>query len=92
MNASEIVKNKLISSGGTAKIYGINNGEYIISICNNGKSFSSPSLPNVTYDFTVFDIIVTLLKSKGGKARKGIGRGKGIRIGDKGCEIDTVVA
>ena len=32
MNASEIVKNKLISSGGTAKIHGINNGEYIISI------------------------------------------------------------
>lgn len=89
--ASEIIKNKLLSCGGCAKVYGLNNGEYTFSICDDGKSFSSPSLPSVTYDFTVFDIIVNLLNSKGGKAKKGVGRGKGIRLGDAGCEIDTVV-
>lgn len=89
--ASEIIKNKLLSCGGTATIYGLNNGEYVFSICNDGKSFSSPSLPNHPYDFTVFDIIVNLLESKGGKAKKGVGRGKGIRLGDAGCEVDTVV-
>jgi len=39
----------------------------------------------------VFDIVVDLLREKNGKASKGTGRGKNNKLGQPGCELDTVV-
>ena len=39
------------------------------------------------HEYSVFDVIVDVLRSQGGKAKKGYGRR---RLGDPGCEETTV--
>ena len=65
--------------------------EFEITISNDGKGFITKKLPNKIYTFDVFDIIVNLLQAKGGKAKKGVGRVKNLRLGQPGCELDTVI-
>ena len=52
------------------------------------KFFTCTQLPG-KFEYTIFDIIVNLLKRKGGKAEKGNGRN--YKIGEKHCDADTVI-
>ena len=56
----------------------------------DGLSFTSDKLPiKPPYEYRVFDVIVDLLVSQGGRAKKGNGRS--YRLGDKNCDKTTVV-
>ncbi len=41
--------------------------------------------------FSIFDIVVEFLKEHGGRATKGVGRGKGDKVGYANCKCDTVL-
>ena len=88
--ASEIIKSKLIRSGGRANVSSISGKAYEIKAANDGKSFLCKQLPiSPPYEFTVFDTIIDLLKRQGGRAKKGNGRN--YKLGEPGCEDTTVV-
>ena len=52
------------------------------------RFFASDKLPE-KMDYCVFDIIYDLLKRKGGKVKKGLGRG--YRVGEEKCTRDTIM-
>ncbi len=88
--ASEIIKAKLKESGGKAVVYSLTGKPYELRALADGKSFASDAIPiKPNYTYKVFDVIVDLLLSQDGKARKGLGRNA--RLGEKDCEITTVV-
>lgn len=88
--ASEIVKTKLKEAGGRAVIRSISGNLYEIIAEVDGKSFSCAAIPiKPNYTYEVFDVIVDLLVSQGGKARKGLGRNA--KLGEPDCEETTVV-
>ena len=88
--ASEIIKAKLKEAGGKAVVYSLTGIPYELRAIPDGKSFASEAIPiRPYYTYEVFDIIVDLLLSQGGKARKGLGRNA--RLGEKDCEETTVV-
>lgn len=88
--ASDIVRNKLYENGGSAVVQSANGKNYLIKAERDGKSFSCDQLPiKPNYEFSVFDVIVDLLISQGGRARKGNGRNYKLGYGD--CTLDTVV-
>lgn len=82
--ASKCVREKLIQNGGNAVVHTIKGKEYKIWIIDNEK-FGCDVLP--PYFFSIFDVVVDLLISQGGKAKKGTGRA---RLGDAKCELNTV--
>lgn len=85
--ASEIIKSKLIDAGGRAKIRLYNGELREISASPNGKDFLCPQL--LPYSYEIFDAIVDLLlRSPGGRARKGNARN--YKLGEPGCEESTV--
>lgn len=83
-NASDIIKQKLIACGGRASVRSIKGKLYEVWIVDESH-FSCENI--VPYGYDVFDIIVNLLISQGGRARKGSGRA---RLGDPKCEETTV--
>ena len=83
-NASDIIKQKLIACGGRASVRSIKGKLYEVWIVDESH-FSCENI--VSYGYDVFDIIVNLLISQGGRARKGSGRA---RLGDPKCEETTV--
>lgn len=88
--ASDIIKRKLKAHGGHAIVYTITNVPCEIYADPDGVSFSSSKLPiKPSYRYEVFDVIVDLLRSQGGRARKGYGRS--CKLGARGCEETTVV-
>ena len=88
--ASDIVKKKLKEHGGHATVYTARNLPCEIYANPDGRSFSSDKLPiKPSYGYDVFDIIVDLLVSQGGRAKKGNGRN--YKFGEPGCEETTVV-
>lgn len=88
--ASEIIKGKLKDSGGRVIVGSISGKTYEIRAANDGKSFLCNQLPiSPPYEYTVFDVIVDLLKRQGGRAKKGNGRN--YKLGEPGCEDTTVV-
>ena len=88
--ASEIIKTKLKEAGGRAIVHSISGNAYELKAEADGKSFSTEALPiRPNYTYEVFDVIVDLLLSQGGKARKGLGRNA--RLGERNCEENTVV-
>lgn len=89
--ASEIIKAKLKENGGYAKVFTARGLPCEIYAEANGSYIGSNKLPNAEglYDFEIFDDIVDLLIRKGGRARKGNGRN--FKLGEPGCEEDTVV-
>ena len=91
MNASDIIRNKLIEAGGTATIQMLQGKVFSIKITRDNRAFETQKLPGVNYGFDVFDVIVDLLREQNGKAAKGHGRGKNNKLGQPGCELDTVV-
>ena len=88
--ASEIIKTKLKEAGGRAIVRSLNGNRYALHADADGRSFSSEALPiSPNYTYEVFDVIVDLLLSQGGKARKGLGRSA--KLGEPNCEETTVV-
>ena len=89
--ASEIIKAKLKEHNGHATVYTARGLPCEIFAEPDGKTFTSDKLPvNPAYEYTVFDVIVDLLLKQGGRARKGNGRN--YKLGEAGCEENTVVA
>ena len=91
VKASDVVRDKLITVGGTATVYTLQGKAFEITITADRKAFATNKLPQYNYGFEVFDIILDLLRENNGKAAKGNGRGKNNKLGQSGCELDTVV-
>ena len=89
---SEVIKAKIAQYGGSVDVTSINGKVYNIRSHPDGKSFVCDQLPiNPPYEYRVFDVITDMLHKQGGKARKGNGRNKGVRLGEKNCDDKTVV-
>ena len=86
--ASEIIKTMIADKGGILKVESINGNTYEIKADTDKKFFICAQLPG-KFEYTIFDIIVNLLKKKGGKAEKGNGRN--YKIGEKHCDGNTVI-
>ncbi len=88
--ASEIIKAKLLDAGGHVTVYTARGLPCEIYASADGTSFISNKLPiKPPYPYRVFDVIVELLQRQGGRARKGNGRN--YKLGESGCEENTVV-
>ena len=88
--ASEIIKAKLVQSGGRVTVYTLQGLPCEVWANANGETFSCDKLPiKPDYSYEVFDVIVDLLLSQNGKARKGNGRN--YKMGDPECDESTVV-
>lgn len=85
--ASEIVKSFFASQGGIAKIE-TKTGKIFTVDADQHTIGSYDGLRDTRYEYKVFDMVADLLISKGGEAKKGNGRN--YRIGEKGCELDTI--
>ena len=53
----------------------------------DGHTFTCEKIATA-YDYSIFDVIIDLLIAQGGKAKKGNSRNA--RLGEKGCEADTI--
>ena len=87
--ASDIIKKMLIENGGRAIVHTAQGLPREIRVAPDGISFLCNELPiKPPYRYEVFDKIVDLLISQGGRAKKGNGRHK---LGDPDCNETTVV-
>lgn len=87
--AAEIIKNRLIENGGCATYYTYDGTEHQVYVIKNGLEFATDALPgNITYGFEIFNCVSDAIKANGGKARKGVARGK--RVGDINFDEKTV--
>ena len=89
-NASSIIRNKLIESNGKATIHTYDGTPHEIFLTKDGNAFTCKALPNVPYEFKIFDYIVNLLLREGGRASKGQARGKADKVGSPKCNEHTV--
>lgn len=88
--ASEIIKHMLKENGGKTIVYTLQGLPCEISVDTDGVSFLSDKLPiKPPYRFEVFDLIVDLLLSNNGRAKKGNGRN--YKFGEPECDETTVV-
>lgn len=88
--ASQIIKQMLIERGGRAIVHTARGLPCEIRTAPDGVSFLSDKLPaNPPWRYEVFDVIVNLLISQGGRARKGNGRN--FKLGESACDETTVV-
>ena len=88
--ASEIIKTKLFDNGGYVTVYTARGLPCEVWMNADGTSFTSDKLPiKPPYEYRVFDVIVDLLVSQGGRARKGNGRN--YKLGEINCDKTTVV-
>ena len=88
--ASEIIKAKLKEHGGHVTVFTARGLPCEIYAEPDGITFTSDKLPvKPAYDYEVFDDIVELLVKQGGRAKKGNGRN--YKLGEPGCEENTVV-
>lgn len=88
--ASEIIKAKLMDNGGHVTVYTARGLPCKVWMNADGRSFTSDKLPiKPPYEYRVFDVIVDLLVSQGGRARKGNGRN--YKLGENNCDKTTVV-
>ena len=87
--ASDIIKKMLIENGGRAIVHTAQGLPREIRVAPDGISFLCKELPiKPPYKYEVFDKIVDLLISQGGRAKKGNGRHK---LGAPDCNETTVV-
>lgn len=90
VKASEIIKAKLIEHGGRIIVHTARGLPCEIIAHSDGKSFVSKKLPiKPAYEYTVFDVVVDVLLSNGGRARKGNGRN--YKLGHPDCDESTIV-
>ena len=88
--ASEIIKAKLLENGDHVTVYTARGLPCEIWADSDGKSFVSDKLPiKPNYEYSVFDVIVELLVTNGGRAKKGNGRN--YKLGHPNCDEHTVV-
>lgn len=88
--ASDIIKRKLMENNGRVIVHTLRGLPCEIRVAPDGVSFLSNKLPcDPPYRYEVFDVIVDLLISQGGRAEKGNGRN--YRLGEPGCDATTVV-
>lgn len=88
--ASDIIKRKLMENNGRVIVYTVRGLPCEIRAASDGVSFLSNKLPiNPPWRYEVFDVIVDLLISQGGRARKGNGRN--YKLGEPECDETTVV-
>lgn len=88
--ASDIIKKKLIENGGRAIVHTVRGLPCEVQVAPDGNSFLCNKLPiNPPYRYEVFDVIVDLLISQGGHAKKGNGRN--FKLGEPDCDETTVV-
>ena len=88
--ASSIIKEKLLTNGGHAIVYTIRGLPCEIWMNSDGTTFSSNKLPIPhPYEYRIFDVVVDLLISQGGRARKGNGRN--YKLGERNCDRTTVI-
>lgn len=81
---SDIIKAMLIKNNGLVTVRTYKRNEYKLKAISNSKFYCDEISE---YDYRVFDIIVDLIKSQGGRAKKGYGRR---RLGEVGCEETTI--
>ena len=88
--ASDIIKRKLMENNGRVIVHTARGLPCEIRAASDGVSFLSDKLPgNPPYRYKVFDDIVNLLISQGGRAKKGNGRN--YKLGEPECDETTVV-
>lgn len=88
--ASDIIKKKLMENNGKAIVHTVRGLPCEIRAAPDGISFFSNKLPtNQSWRYEVFDVIVDLLISQGGRAKKGNGRNH--KLGEPECDKTTVV-
>lgn len=88
--ASEIIKGKLADNGGRVIVHTVTGLPCEIVAAEDGKSFVSNKLPiKPSYEYTVFDVVVDVLLTNGGRAKKGNGRN--YKFGHPECDENTVV-
>lgn len=88
--ASEIIKAKLLDNGGRVTVFTARGLPCEVWMNTDSISFTSDKLPiKPPYEYRVFDVIVDLLVSQGGRAKKGNGRS--YKLGEKNCDKTTVV-
>lgn len=86
--ASDIVKTKLIESGGSAVATEYSGKEFDFSITADGRAIKTKKIPMFDPEFRIFNIIEQLLIENGGKAYKGNVRSS--KLGNPNCTYDTV--
>lgn len=91
IKASEIIKSKLKEANGKATVPALTKDKvYDIIVIEDDRFYCEELFSSPKYNFGVFDVIVDLLKkSENGSARKGNGRIA--KLGDPGCEENTIV-
>lgn len=89
IKASDVIRDKLLEAGGTATVYLLQGEPFDVTITPDHKAFETRKIPGYNYGFEVFDVVLDLLHEKGGSARKGNGRS--YKLGQSGCELDTIV-
>lgn len=88
--ASDIIRQKLMENGGSVQISSLRGNPIYVELSNDCEHFYSPQLPlRKNESFKIFDCVTDLLDQNGGKVRKGNGRNH--KLGETGCETDTVV-
>ena len=88
--ASEIIKAKLMKNGGRVLVHTLQGLPCEVKADADGESFLSDKLPiKPPYQYEVFDVVVELLLSQNGRARKGNGRS--YKLGHPQCDETTVV-
>ena len=86
--AGDIVRRKLMENGGRAIVTSISGNRYGIKADADGQHILCNELPPI-YTYDVFDVIVDLLK-KQPNHRAGKGNARNYRLGEAGCEENTV--
>lgn len=92
--ASDIIRKKLLESGGIVTISLLDQKPCTIVVADGGRAFTSDKLNKhkLKFDFSVFDVIIDLLKdSPQHRAKKGNAHGKEDKVGYGKCTSDTVM-
>lgn len=88
--ASDVIKRKLMENGGRAVVHTARDLPCEIRAAADEVSFVSDKLPKgQQWRYEIFDVVVDLLRSQGGRARKGSGRNH--KLGEPECDETTVV-
>ena len=89
--ASDIVKTKLATANGSAKIRLQRGGECLIKLIPANGKLQCDKLPSQNIDFSIFDIVMDFLAENKGYAKKGAIRGLQNNIGVGKCGPETVM-
>ena len=88
--ASDIVKTKLVTANGSAKIRLQRGDECLIKLIPANGKLQCDKLPLQNIDFSIFDIVMDFLAENKGYAKKGAIRGPQNNVGFGKCGPETV--